>query len=218
METVVLKVDAVNPEREVISRAAVAIRRGELVAFPTETVYGLAADAFNPDAVARVFEVKGRPTSNPLPVQVAARDGVAAVAVEVPDAARRVMDAFWPGPLTIVLRARPDLPDVVTAGTGKVGVRMPDHPVALALIREVGGPIAAPSANVSGEPPPATAEGVLAHLEGKVVIVLDGGPAPLRVPSTVVDVTESPPRILRRGSIGAQMLVPYLGAEPGDAG
>lgn len=211
METSVLRVDPRNPQTAAIERAGDVIRRGGLVAFPTETVYGLGADAFNPRAVTRVYEVKGRPVNNPLPVQIASADELPRLAVEIPEVAHALMDAFLPGPLTIILRASPDVPDVVTAGTGKVGVRIPDHPVALALIREAGRPIVAPSANTSGQPPPTTAEEVLGCLGGRIELILDAGTTELKVASTVVDVTEAPPKILRLGSIGAEMLAPFLG-------
>jgi len=206
MKTLVLKVDAGNPDPEVLKRAGDAIRRGGLVGFPTETVYGLAADAFNKDAVKRVFEVKGRPADNPLPVQVASQDEVIRLVAEIPEVAERLMKAFFPGPLTLVLKASGAVSEIVTAGTGKVGIRMPDHPVALGLIRSAGTPIVAPSANMSGEPPPTTSQEVLAYLDGKIEILLDAGPTKLRLASTVVDVTETPPRILREGSITREVL------------
>lgn len=192
--------------QEAIERAGEVIREGGLVAFPTETVYGLAADVFNEQAVARVFEVKGRPANNPLPVQIASRDDLPRLVSEVPGIAERLMDEFWPGPLTLVLRASHEVPEVVTAGTGKIGIRTPDHPVALALIRAAGTPVVAPSANTSGQPPPTTAEEVLKYLDGKVELILDAGPTRLKVASTVVDVTESPRRILRLGSISEEEL------------
>lgn len=192
--------------QEAIERAGEVIRGGGLVAFPTETVYGLAADVFNEQAVARVFEVKGRPANNPLPVQIASKDDLPRLVLEVPGIAERLMEKFWPGPLTLVLRASPEVLELVTAGTGKIGIRMPDHPVALALIRAAGTPIVAPSANSSGQPPPTTAEEVLEYLNGKIELVLDAGPTMLKVASTVVDVTESPPRIFRLGSISEEEL------------
>jgi len=210
VNTLVLNVDPENPDREVIRRAGEAIRQGALVAFPTETVYGLAADAFNLDAIGRVYEVKARPAKNPLPVQVASEDDIQKLAVDIPDAAFELIHRFLPGPLTIVLRASPGLPEPVTAGTGKVGIRIPDHKVALELIKAAGTPIVAPSANPSGQPAPTTAEGVLAYLDGRIEVVLDAGPTRLRIPSTVVDLTELPPKILRRGSIGDEALAPYL--------
>lgn len=210
METVVLRVQPAVPAPETIRAAAEAIRRGELVAFPTETVYGLAADAFNADAVARVCEVKGRPANNPLPVQVASQDDITRVAVDIPDVAWELIRRFMPGPLTIVLRASPDLPQMVTAGTGTVGVRIPDHPVALALIRAAGTAIVAPSANPSGEPPPTSTKEVLMYLDGRIEYVLDADPTQLKVASTVLDLTCSPPRILRHGAISDEDLAPFL--------
>ena len=209
METLALKVNPLQPESEIIERAGEAIRRGELVAFPTETVYGLGADAFNNEAVARVFEAKSRSANNPLPVQVASKEDILKVVAELPDAAQQLIEKFFPGPLTLVLRASPDLPDMITAGTGKVGVRMPDHPVALALIKAAGRPIVAPSANISGQPAPVTAEEVLAYLNGMIEIVLEAGPTRLKVASTVLDVTQTPPKVLRAGSISKNMLAKY---------
>lgn len=210
MATVVLRVQPAVPDPEAIHKAAEAIRRGELVAFPTETVYGLAADAFNADAVARVYEVKGRPANNPLPVQVASQDDITRVAVDIPQVAWELIRRFMPGPLTIVLRASPYLPDVVTAGTGTVGVRIPDHAVALELILAAGRPIVAPSANPSGEVAPTSADEVLAYLSGRIEYILDAGPTQLKVASTVVDLTSRPPRILRHGAISDEDLAPFL--------
>lgn len=210
MKTVILRVDANSPDKSAIDAAAQAIRRGALVAFPTETVYGLAADALNLEAVARVFEVKGRPANNPLPVQVASERDIPQVAVDIPYVAAELIRRFMPGPLTIVLRASPDVPDLVTAGTGTVGVRIPDHPVALELLRSAAIPIVAPSANPSGEPPPTSAEEVLAYLGGRIEYLLDAGPSQIRIASTVVDLTSTPPRILRHGAISDEELAPFL--------
>ena len=204
METIVLKADL-----KAIERAGEVIRAGGLVAFPTETVYGLAADVFNEQAVARVFEVKGRPAYNPLPIQIASRDDLPRLVSEIPPIAEWLMDEFWPGPLTLVLPASADVQELVTVGTGKVGIRMPDHPVSLALIRSAG-PIVAPSANVSGQAPPTTAEEVLEYLNGKIELILDAGPTRLKVSSTVVDVTQTPPKILRVGSISEEALSEML--------
>ena len=210
MTTAVLQVDSGQPDPDTIHTAAKAIRRGALVAFPTETVYGLAADAFNADAVARVYEVKGRPANNPLPVQVASEDDIVGVAVDIPEVAWELIRRFMPGPLTIVLRASPDLPGMVTAGTGTVGVRIPDHPVARQLLRACSTPIVAPSANPSGESPPTTADEVLAYLDGRVEYILDAGATELKIASTVVDMTCAPPRILRHGTISDEDLAPFL--------
>jgi len=212
MKTIVLKTDPEDPHPQVIREAAEAIRRGELVAFPTETVYGLGADAMNPQAVERVFEIKGRPADNPLPVQVPSADGISLLVAEVPPSAMKLMSRFWPGPLTIIFKASPSVSKLATANTGKIGIRVPDHAVALALIREARTPIVAPSANKSEMPPPKTAEEVLAYFDGKVEIVLDAGPSPLKVASTVVDVTEMPPRILRAGPVSEAMLMDCLKA------
>lgn len=213
MKTIVLKVDSNNPQPEIMKRAGEAIRKGELVAFPTETVYGLAADAFNTEAVERVYVAKGRTANNPLPVQVALIDEIGKLVTEIPEVAYRLMVAFFPGPLTLVLKASSKVPELVSAGTGKVGIRMPDHPVALALIREAGTPVVAPSANASGEPPPTTADDVLEYLDGKIELVLDGGRTELGVASTVVDVTGPQLKVLRMGSIAVEMLARYADSQ-----
>lgn len=198
--------EILEANQEAIERAGEVIRGGGLVAFPTETVYGLAADVFNEQAVARVFEVKVRPANNPLPIQIASKDDLPRLVSEVPPIAERLMEEFWPGPLTLVMQASSDVSELVTAGTGKVGIRMPDHRIALALIRAAGTPMVAPSANTSGKPPPTTAGEVLKYLDGKIEIILDSGPTRLKVSSTVVDVTETPPRVLREGSISEEEL------------
>ncbi|WP_207707626.1 L-threonylcarbamoyladenylate synthase, partial [Desulfofundulus thermobenzoicus] len=199
------------PDPGVMARAGLILRRGGLVAFPTETVYGLGADALNARAVARIFEAKGRPQDNPLIVHVAAREMVDPLVARVPAHARQLMDAFWPGPLTLVLPAAAAVPREVTAGLDTVGIRMPDHPVALALIRSAGVPVAAPSANLSGRPSPTSAEHVLADLGGRVEVVLDGGPAGIGVESTVLDITGDVPVILRPGGVTAEEIAGITG-------
>lgn len=201
-----MKVDAESPSAEVIDAAGTSIRDGKLVAFPTETVYGLAADAFNLAAVERVYEVKGRPAGKPLPVQVADEEGIYRLAGEISDAAKKLIGKFFPGPLTIILPASREVPELITAGTGKIGIRMPDHKVALAMIRAAGTPIVATSANSSGNPSPNSAEEVLVDLDGKIDLLLDAGVSRLKTASTVVDVTEMPIRILRVGSITPEMI------------
>ncbi|MCL5104402.1 MAG: L-threonylcarbamoyladenylate synthase [Armatimonadetes bacterium] len=198
---IVLKVDAINPYDEAVRRAAEAIRRGELVIFPTETVYGLAADALNVDAVRRVFDAKGRAEAHPLPVQIASVEQLAQIASEVSEDARVLATRYWPGPLTLVLPKNPTLPDLVTGGAETIGVRVPDHPVALALLRELGQPIVASSANKSGGEPPRDAEEAIGQLGQSVSVVLDAGPCRIGVASTVVDVSVRPARILRQGAI-----------------
>jgi L-threonylcarbamoyladenylate synthase len=210
-ETRVLKVNPTEPEREVIAEAAAVIRSGGLVAFPTETVDGLGADALNEAATRRIFEVKGRPPDNPIIVHVADRDSVYLLASEVPRAAEELISRFWPGPLTLVLKRTELVPAVTCGGLETVAVRMPAHQVALELIREAGVPIAAPSANVSGSPSPASAEHVLRDLGGKIEMVLDGGPAEIGVESTVIDMTVDPPELLRPGGLPLEEIEGVIG-------
>jgi L-threonylcarbamoyladenylate synthase len=189
------------PDDAGIAAAAAALRAGGLVAFPTETVYGLGAHAFDPSAVRRVFAAKGRPADNPLIVHVADVEAFGRVASAVTPLARELAARFCPGPLTLVLEARPELPGVTTGGLPTVAVRVPDHPVAATLLEVADLPVAAPSANRSGRPSPTTAEHVLADLGADVDIVLDGGPCPVGVESTVVDARGDRPVVLREGSI-----------------
>jgi len=199
--TRVLRVDAAAPAPEAIRDAAAVLRAGGLVAFPTETFYGLGAAGLDPAATRRIFVAKGRPATMPLLLLVDSRAMVATVAVEVPPHAHELMDRHWPGALTLVLRATPRVPGVVTAGTGTVGVRMPAHAVARALVQALCEPITAPSANLTGAAAPVTAADVLAQLGGVVDLVLDGGPTPGGMPSTVLDVTVDPPRVVRQGAV-----------------
>jgi L-threonylcarbamoyladenylate synthase len=195
-----------------IARAGRVLAEGGLVAFPTETVYGLGGDATSDAAVAAIFKAKGRPSFNPLIAHVANLDQAAAL-VELTPAARRLAGRFWPGPLTMVLPRRKDSPVslLASAGLDSVAVRMPDHPVALALIKAAGRPLAAPSANRSGRVSPTRAEHVAECLEGRIALVLDGGPCRVGVESTVVDLTEDPPTLLRPGGITAEELEAVLG-------
>ncbi len=211
MKTQVLPVNPQHPEPEPIAEAAALIRQGEVVAFPTETVYGLGADALNPEAVARVFAAKERPAYDPLIVHVADVDALHQLAPAAPPVAERLARRFWPGPLTLVVPKAPLVPDIVTAGRPTVAVRCPAHPVALALIRAAGVPIAAPSANRFGHTSPTTAQHVLADLGGRIPLVLDGGPTQVGVESTVVDLTQTPPLILRPGGVSREALAAVLG-------
>jgi L-threonylcarbamoyladenylate synthase len=199
--TAVVRVDPVAPDERVVREAVDVLRRGGLVAFPTETFYGLGAAALDAAAVRRVFEVKGRPSSMPLLVLVDSAARLRHVAIDVPERARTLMDRHWPGALTLVFRAAPQLPAELTAGTGTVGVRVPNHRVARALVSQLGLPVTAPSANPTGGDPPTTADGVLAYFRDVLDLVLDGGPTPGGAPSTVVDVTVDPPRVLRQGAV-----------------
>lgn len=183
-------------------REAVGIlRAGGVVALPTDTLYGLGADAFSVDAVLRVFQVKGRPTSMAIPLLLGNVRDIETVAVEVPDLAWDLVKRFWPGPLTLVLRKSPDVPDVVTGSKDSIAVRMPDHSVPLSLINELGGPITGTSANPTAGPDPTTAQDVATLLDGEIDLIIDGGPAPLGSPSTVLELTGPTPRILREGAI-----------------
>jgi len=208
---IVLKVSPDSPDPVSIRRAADAIRRGELVVFPTETVYGLAADALNEAAVALVFEAKGREETRALPVQIAGVEQLSRVASGIPQGALALAERFWPGPLTLVLPKSDAVPDAVTGGGGTIGVRVPDHPVALALLRELGTPIVATSANVSGRSAPRSAGCAIRGFGNLVSIVLDAGECRIGVPSTVVDMTVTPPRIVREGAIGREEIEAVLG-------
>ncbi len=182
-------------------RAAVILRKGGVVAFPTETVYGLGAHAFNARAVARVFEIKGRPRFDPLIVHVSSFEETEAVVADFPPVARELAERFWPGPLTLVLPKCAQIPDIVTAGLPNVALRMPDHPLALALIRQAGRPLAAPSANPFGRISPTTAEHVRKQLGQEVDIVLDGGPCRVGIESTILSLVDGRPVLLRAGGV-----------------
>jgi L-threonylcarbamoyladenylate synthase len=184
-----------------LGEAAAALREGGLVAFPTETFYGLGAAALQPSAVRRIFEVKGRPDDKPLLVLVDSVAMAESLTVEVPSRGRELMDRHWPGALTLVLRARAHVPVEVTAGSGTVGVRLSAHPLARALVTALGGPVTAPSANPAGQPPPVTAAQVATYFADGLALVLDGGRTPGGEPSTVLDVTVDPPRLIRAGAV-----------------
>ena len=200
---------------DAISRAAEVLRRGGLVAMPTETVYGLAADAANPDAVRAVFSAKGRPADHPVIVHVADVGAIGDWAAEVPPAARELAAAFWPGPLTLVLKRDARVPDLITGGQDTVGLRSPAHPWARALLQRFGGAVAAPSANRFGRISPTTAQHVIDELglkpAGAVDMVLDGGPCPVGIESTIVDLSSPQPQLLRPGSITREQLQAVLG-------
>lgn len=198
-------------EPSAIRAAAEVLRAGGLVAFPTETVYGLGANALDAAAVARVFEAKGRPSTNPVIVHVASASDVLNVCAEWPATAARLAERFWPGPLTLVVPKGLAVPEIVTAGGNTVAVRCPNHPVARALIEAAGVPVAAPSANRSTELSPTRAEHVVKSLNGRIDFVLDGGPCSGGIESTVVDVTGSVPRVLRPGLISAPQIAEVVG-------
>jgi L-threonylcarbamoyladenylate synthase len=205
--TRLFEVDAEQPDVRVLQVAARTLRAGGLVAFPTETVYGLGVNARLAAAVERLYRVKGRPASDPLIVHIADRSQLEAVTSRVPDVAKRLGDRFWPGPLTLVLERHPDIPPNVSAGLGTVAVRMPSHPVARGLIRQAGVPVAAPSANLFSRPSPTTAAHVMEDLGGRIDIVLDAGPTRIGIESTVVDLTGGTPAILRPGGVPLEALL-----------
>ena len=194
-----------------LDAAAGIIRQGGLVAFPTETVYGLGADALDPEAAKKIYAAKGRPSDNPLIVHIADKRAVADLAERVPPEAGRLMDAFWPGPLTIILPKKACVPKETTGGLDTVAIRMPSHPVAAELIRRAGVPIAAPSANASGRPSPTRAEHVLTDLNGRIPLILDGGEVGIGVESTIVDLSGEEPALLRPGYITREQLRELLG-------
>ena len=199
LRTKILRVNAVDPDPDAIEEAAAIIKRGGLVAFPTETVYGLGADALSHDAVSKIFVAKGRPPDNPIIVHVSSLNDLKKVTDEVSETARTLIERFWPGPLTLLFKRKSTVPDITVAGLDTVAVRMPRHLVALSLIQASGTPIAAPSANISGSPSPTTAEHVFSDLNGKIDLVLDGGESNIGVESTVLDITCTPPVVLRPG-------------------
>jgi len=204
MNTVVIKNNDLTYAIEVL-------RNGGLVGVPTETVYGLAGNGLNADAVAKIYEVKGRPEVKPLSLLVPSLEVAATVCAEIPQAARILAEKFWPGPLTLVLPKNDSVPDIVTAGGDTIGVRCPDHPLTLALLREAGVPAAAPSANVSDMPSPKCADDVLSYFDGKIECVIDGGKCELGVESTLVLLTDGSYKILRQGALSEDDIKEALG-------
>jgi L-threonylcarbamoyladenylate synthase len=205
-----IRVDPQAPDTAAIQQAAATLLAGGLVAFPTETVYGLGANALDATAVQRIFAAKGRPASDPLIVHIAAIEQLDSVAKNVPMLAHTLARAFWPGPLTLVLQRRPVIPATVSAGRDTVAVRIPDHAVPIALARAAGVPIAAPSANLFTRPSPTTAAHVLEDLDGRIELLLDGGPTPIGLESTVLDLTGAQPALLRPGGISIEQLRQYI--------
>jgi L-threonylcarbamoyladenylate synthase len=209
-ETYITNIDALNPDPIAMALAGQVIIEGGLVAFPTETVYGLGANAFNAEAVARIFLAKERPANDPLIVHIHEIEQLELVARDIPELAYTLADMFWPGPLTMILKRQLNIPDNVTAAQDTVAVRLPAHPIAQELIRKAGVPIAAPSANRFGRPSPTSALHVLQDLGGSVDIVLDGGNAHIGVESTIIDLTQPIPVMLRPGGISLEELQRYL--------
>ena len=211
MNTKVVKVDREHPDREFIEDAGEILKQGGLVAFPTETVYGLGGDGLNASSSEKIYAAKGRPSDNPLIIHIADMESLERIVREVPEEARKLANAYWPGPLTMIFQKNENVPYETTGGLESVAVRMPSHPVARALIMSGGGYIAAPSANTSGRPSPTCAEHVEEDLSGKIEMILDGGAVDIGVESTILDMTVTPPMILRPGAITKEMLTELIG-------
>ncbi len=209
MNTKVIKIDEVD--EEALRQAGAVLRQGGLVAFPTETVYGLGGDALNPDSSRKIYAAKGRPSDNPLIVHIADMKALAPIVTEVTQEARKIAEAFWPGPLTMILPKSDKVPLETTGGLNTVAVRMPAHPVAKKLIEYSGGYVAAPSANTSGKPSPTVAKYVIEDMSGKIDVIIDGGEVGIGLESTIIDLTVKPPQILRPGYITEAMLAEVLG-------
>jgi L-threonylcarbamoyladenylate synthase len=200
-----------HPNPDGLREAVSALRSGDLVAFPTETVYGLGADALNSDAVQKVFQAKGRPSDNPLIVHVASLEIAWHFMAEISEKGSHLANHFWPGPLTLVAKRKSMVPDIVTAGLDTVAIRIPNHPVTMELLKIFGGGIVGPSANISGRPSPTSAEHVYDDLHGKIDIILDAGPTTIGMESTVIDVTIDPPVILRIGGLSREEIEKEIG-------
>lgn len=218
MNTKIVKIDPAHPRMEEIREAGRIIREGGLVAFPTETVYGLGGNALDVTASQRIYAAKGRPSDNPLIVHIADMASLLPLVTEIPEAARKLASACWPGPLTMIFHKSSIVPLETTGGLDSVAVRFPSHPIACALIRAGGGYVAAPSANTSGRPSPTMAEHVIEDLKGKIEMIVDGGSVGIGLESTIVDFTENIPTILRPGYINEQMLRDILGEVRMDKG
>ena len=217
MKTIKLKAEDEN-KIDSIKRASQIIKSGGLVAFPTETVYGLGANALNEKAIEKIYEAKGRPSDNPLIVHLGYKEDAEKYVQAVPAKAALLMDAFWPGALTIILHKKPIIPHRITGGLNTVALRMPDHEIALSLIRESKMPIAAPSANLSGKPSPTKAEHVIEDMDGRIEGIICGGDCTLGIESTVIDLTVSPPVILRPGGVTKEAIEQIIGPVDMDAG
>ena len=218
LQTEVIKIDRENMDLDALKRAGEILKSGGLVAFPTETVYGLGGDGLHEESSRKIYEAKGRPSDNPLIVHVADMEHLEKIVKKVPKAAYKLAEAFWPGPMTMILEKNDLVPYGTTGGLDTVAIRMPSDPIALELIRQGGGYIAAPSANTSGRPSPTTAQHVYEDLQGKIPMLLDGGAVTIGLESTIVDLTEEIPTILRPGFISLDMVQAVLGEAQIDRG
>ncbi len=211
MNTIYRTVDKDRIDMSVIEEAASVIKAGGLVAFPTETVYGLGGDALLPESSKKIYEAKGRPSDNPLIVHIAEFDDIEKIVESVPEAAKILADKYWPGPLTMIFKKKPIVPDETTGGLDTVAVRFPSHPVARWLIRSSGGYIAAPSANISGRPSPTSGEHVRQDMDGRIDMIIDSGNCDIGLESTIIDMTGDVPMMLRPGYVNEQMLESVIG-------
>ena len=218
MKAEVVSMTADNLDMEAIRRGGDILKQGGLVAFPTETVYGLGGDALNPQASMKIYAAKGRPSDNPLIVHIAEFDKLAPIVAEVPEKAKILAEKYWPGPLTMILPKSDLVPQETTGGLDSVAVRFPSDRIAQELIKAAGGYVAAPSANTSGRPSPTTAQHVYEDLQGKIPMILDGGAVTIGLESTIVDLTEEIPTILRPGYISLEMVQAVLGEAKMDKG
>ncbi|MBI5146146.1 MAG: threonylcarbamoyl-AMP synthase [Thaumarchaeota archaeon] len=212
MQTKILKVNQAKPQISMIRQAARLIQKGDVVAFPTETVYGLGADALNPSAVKKIFEAKGRPADNPLIIHIQDKKDLKRLAMNIPKITEKIIEKFWPGPLTIVLKKSKIVPKITTGGLDTVAIRMPKNKIASLLIKESGVPLAAPSANFFGRPSPTLAKHVSEDLSGRISMILDGGKTRIGIESTVIDLTSKTPMLLRPGGITLEQIEEIVGA------
>ena len=211
VKTEIIRVNARKPSYAIIRKAANLIRKGEVIAFPTETVYGLGANALDPSSISKIYKIKGRPSDNPLIVHIADMKTFSTLVGDIPPKASRIISRFWPGPITLVLKKSKILPEITTGGLNTVAVRMPKNNVALEIIKVSRFPIAAPSANISGKPSPTNASHVKDDLNGKIKLILDGGSTEIGIESTVIDMTQRTPVILRPGGISKESIEKEIG-------
>jgi L-threonylcarbamoyladenylate synthase len=208
--TQIIRIDPQQSSLQSLISAVEILRAGGVVVYPTETFYGLGVDALNQKAIKKVFTIKGRSFAQPLLILIPEQDYLPRYVTEVSEKARRLMEHFWPGPLTMVFSASPQLPSILTAGTKKIAIRISPHPIARALTSAFAGPLTSTSANISGEQSPATAKEVFSHLGGMIDLIIDGGKTPGQMPSTIVDVTFSPPQLVREGVVPFSEILTFL--------
>lgn len=211
INTKISKIDESNIDREEIKKHAKLLSQGKTVIFPTETVYGLGANALDEDAVKKIYEAKGRPSDNPLIVHICEKDEISALATDINDKAKKLMDVFWPGPLTMIFKKKEIVPQRTSGGLDTVAIRMPSHPIAREIIRQSGVPIAAPSANISGRPSPTKGQHVCDEMNGRVNGIIVGGDCDFGLESTVIDMTSEKPMILRPGSVTKEQMEESIG-------